>query len=279
MLDIGVPKVFCADATFRNVLDFYEDFSHCAAEYVRQGDLLDRLALQTSAAAIYPSRWAADSAVRHYGADPDKIHVVPFGANIAPPDRDTLRAAIIAKRNAPLRILFIGREWYRKGLPKVVETCQWIASQGVAVQLDVVGGEGYPGRRPSFAHFYGFLDKAVTRERTMLERLLTEAHFFMVPSTAENYGMAFCEAAAYGLPVVSTDVGGIPTIVLEGATGFCRPPDALPEAFGVPILRLYCDPVRYYTMAMRCRAEYEERLNWHAFGNNLVRILARALGI
>lgn len=273
LLDVGAPKVFCADATFRNVLDFYEDFSHCAAEYVRQGDRLDRLALQTSAAAIYPSHWAADAAVRHYGADPNKVYVAPFGANIDAPDSNSVLAAIIAKRNVPLRVLFIGREWRRKGLAKVVETCQWIVAQGVWVQLDVVGAEGYRGPRPPFAHFHGFLSKAVAEQRAVLERLLMEAHFFMVPSTAENFGMAFCEAAAYGLPMVSSDVGGIPSIVVEGVTGFCRRATASPQAFGAPMLELFSDRARYEAMAMRCRAEYEGRLNWHAFGNRLVEIL------
>jgi glycosyltransferase involved in cell wall biosynthesis len=274
LLDVAVPKVFCADATFHNVLDFYDDFSHCASEYVRQGDQLDRRALQTSAAAIYPSRWAAADAVRHYGADPNKVFVVPFGANIDAPDSEVVRAAIAAKteHGTPMRVLFIGREWRRKGLIKVLETCQWMIAQGAELQLQVVGAEGYHGPRPSFAQFHGFLNKAVAEERATLERLLTEAHFFMVPSIAENYGMAFCEAAAYGLPMVSTDVGGIAATVLEGVTGFRRSPAATAEAFGTPMLKLYRDRGWYEAMAMRCRAEYEERLNWRVFGNRLVEI-------
>jgi glycosyltransferase involved in cell wall biosynthesis len=273
LLDISVPKVFCADATFRNVLDLYDDFSDCAAEYVRQGDVQERLALRTSAAAIYPSRWAADSAVRHFGAEAEKVHVVPFGANVDPPAIDQVRTAMAAKHNPPLRVLFIGREWRRKGLPKVIESCRWVIAQGTEVQLDVVGGEGYDGPRPSFARFHGFLNKAVAAQRALLERLLAEAHFLMVLSTAENYGMVFCEAAAYGLPVVSTDVGGITTIVREGVTGFCRPADAPPEAFAALMLELFCDRARYEAMAMQGRADYEARLNWRAFGSRLVEIL------
>jgi len=46
---------------------------------MRQGDEQERAALQAAAAAIYPSHWARKSAVTHYGADPAKVHVVPFG--------------------------------------------------------------------------------------------------------------------------------------------------------------------------------------------------------
>jgi glycosyltransferase involved in cell wall biosynthesis len=276
-LDIPVPKVFLADATFRNVLDFYEDFTHCAAEYVRQGDTQDRLALQTSAAAIYTSQWGADSAVRDYGADPSKIYVVPFGANIDAPHGKLVRAAVAAKPRAPLRILFIGREWRRKGLPKVIETCEWITAQGIPIQLDVIGAANYPGPRPRFARFHGFLSRAREADCAKIRRLLAEAHLLFAPSQADNTPIAFCEAAAYGLPVITTGVGGIPSVVRHGETGFFCPPDAPPEAFGQCALALFSEPARYQAMALQSRTEYETRLNWEAFGNEVIEILRRCV--
>ena len=50
---------------------------------------------------------------------------------------------------------------------------------------------------------------------------------FLLASREEGFGLVFIEAGAYALPVVATNVGGIPDIVVDGDTGFlCRPRDA-----------------------------------------------------
>src|SRR3546814_4359046 len=64
-LDVPCPKVFCADATF--------SFSNAAEEYLALGHEQERKALANCDAAIYPSDWAANSAISDYGAPPEKI--------------------------------------------------------------------------------------------------------------------------------------------------------------------------------------------------------------
>ncbi|WP_137463714.1 glycosyltransferase, partial [Escherichia coli] len=41
----------------------------------------------------------------------------------------------------------------------------------------------------------------------------------LLPTIADCYGMVFCEAAAFGLPVVATDTGGVSSIVINERTG------------------------------------------------------------
>ena len=272
-LRTSIPVVFCADATFSNVLDFYDSFSNCAPEFIAQGHALERDALARSAAAIYPSEWAAQSAIEDYGADPARVHVVPFGANVETPAADTVDGWIAARDLCPLRLLFVGREWDRKGADTVLATCSRLHAAGFAVSLDLVGIDRPPVALPVWAHNHGLLDKRDPHQRARLQTLYAHAHFFFVPSQAENYGMAFCEAAAHGLPSLTTDIGGIPTIVRHGKTGYTLPPQAPTSEWAAPLAQAVRNPEAYRAMARASRADYKARLNWDAFGGRLYEIL------
>ena len=54
--------------------------------------------------------------------------------------------------------------------------------------------------------------------------VLLESDVFLLPSYNEGMPMSILDAMGYGLPIVSTDVGGIPKIVHDGENGFCRKP-------------------------------------------------------
>ena len=278
MLNIPYPTVFCADATFANVLNAYDSFSRCADEFIAHGHAQERAALNHCAAAIFPSQWAAQSAIDDYGADPARVHVVPFGANVEAPAADTVDGWIAARDLCPLRLLFVGREWDRKGADTVLATCPRLHAAGYAVSLDLVGINQPPVALPVWAHNHGLLDRRDPDQRARLQALYAHAHFFFVPSQAENYGMVFCEAAAHGLPSLTTNVGGIPTIVRHGKTGYTLSPQAPTSDWAAPLAQAVETPAAYRAMAHASRADYEDRLNWDAFGARLYEILERVAG-
>ncbi len=277
-LDTPHPKVFCADATFANVIDFYDTFTNCAPEFIRQGHAQDQKALMNCAAAIYPSDWAARSAIEFYGVDPGKIHVIPFGANVEVHDAATVKGWIDARPFDRLDLLFVGRDWRRKGGDIVLAVCDHLSRAKVPVHLDIVGVTQTPVPLPPYARLHGLLDKNDPTDRRRLESLLAKAHFFFVPSRAENYGMAFCEAAAYGVPSVTTNVGGIPTIVQHGRTGFTFAPDSPPDAFAEAIEGSFRSLDRYRDLARSSFADYEKRLNWNAFGERFFEVVRQIAG-
>ena len=80
------PKViYLSNGTFRLLHNYYEKLSGLSTMDARRADQCEQYAINRADAFIYSSEWAAESAVRDYGAPRDKITVVPFGANLPEP--------------------------------------------------------------------------------------------------------------------------------------------------------------------------------------------------
>ncbi len=105
-----------------------------------------------------------------------------------------------------------------------------------------------------------------------------ESDFFLLPSRTEAYGVVFCEANAFGLPVITTNTGGISGVIQEGRNGFMLPLNATGAEYAKLIKNLYEDNERYYQLVQSSRETYEEKLNWDSWGiktNELIKQLIR----
>ena len=277
-LNIDLPIVFCTDATFANMLDFYGEFSNCPISYQRMGHAQEHRALQSCAAAIYPSVWAAQSAIENYGADPDKIHILPFGANVKVPPLEAVARAIEQRRKGPLRVLFVGKEYWRKGADIVLAACEIAVHNGVQLQLDLVGLEDAGVTLPAYAIDHGNLTKRDPAQRARLEELFMGASLLFVPSRAEAYGIVFCEAACHGVPSLSSSVGGIPSVVQSGVSGILLPHGSSPEAFADVLQGLAADSAMLESLSWSARQHYDRHLSWDVFGDGLMDILRHVSG-
>lgn len=272
LLRTSLPVISWGDATFAAMDGYY--YPNLAPETRRMGHQLEKLALEKLTLAVYASQWAADSAVRDYGLASARVRVVPFGANIPrlPEREETERPP-----GSPVHLLFVGKEWERKGGAIAVETLQALLERGIAARLTVVGCVP-PAEflRPEVT-VHPFLDKQKPAELALLDELYRSADFCLVPSRQECYGLVFCEANAYGVPDLAARTGGIPTIVEDGVNGFLLPLEARGAAYAAIVERAIADPEAYRRLRASARARYEARLNWDVAGRAFSELILAAI--
>jgi glycosyltransferase involved in cell wall biosynthesis len=275
-LETSRPIVFWTDATFDGMVDYYEAFTGLSRRTLRNGHALEQSALDRCSLAIYSSEWAAASAIQNYQVDPQKIHVVSFGANVSDePAREDVLAAIDGRDPLLCTVLFVGVDWQRKGGEVAVAAVEAINREGMRAELHVVGCVP-PRRLPSFAKVHGFISKRKPAGRQELADLYARAHFVIGPSDADCTPIAFGEACCHGVPLLVTDTGGIGSLVRNGVNGHLLPPRASGDSYARIALGVMGDPDEYRRLALGARHEYETRLNWDVAGAR-VRELINAL--
>ena len=90
--------------------------------------------------------------------------------------------------------------------------------------------------------------------RTNVPEIYPEFYCAVQPSLQENLGGA-AQAFRYKCPVIASNTGGLPDIVIDGVTGYLVPPGD-PKALADAILRMVADPEKAYTMMMEGRKHY-----------------------
>lgn len=276
-LHTALPTAMVHDCTFGLLLDYYQQFTRLSKRSVRLGHEAYRQALDHASVVIYSSQWAAQSAVRDYGADPSKVHVLEFGPNLSdPPSREEVAAFVQSRAaNGFHRFLFLGVEWQRKGGDDAVALVKVLRSMGISAFLDIVGCrmKGNAEDR-DFCVEHGYLDKRRSEDREKLNNLFSNASFLLVPSVAECFGCVYCEANAYGVPSIGRDTGGVSQAIKPGVNGFLLPARNQNVADLAEQVRPYLeDPDKYRLLAASSRSEFEQRLNWNRFAEQTLHLL------
>ena len=270
------PVAFWADATFAAILRLYPDYQSLSKRAILNGMELDTRGLARAGAAFYASEWAARSAVEDHGADPAKVEVMPFGANMAiSHDRDAVAELVSRRSTNTCRLLWVGVDWRRKGGDRAVEIARVLNGRGLPTELHIVGCTP-PHDLPQWAHVYGFVDKATASGAAQLRRLYEMAHVLVHPATAECFGVVFCEAAAHGVLSAASRVGGISSAVRDGITGALFDPAASAEEYADYAWGLLEDRGEYQVLAVRAFDEYQRVLSWDAQAE---RVGARLAGL
>lgn len=91
-----------------------------------------------------------------------------------------------------------------------------------------------------------------------IDPYVASADLFLLPSALESFGLAALEAMAYGLPVVATDIGGIPELVGHGKTGYLAPVGDI-QKMADYALELLTDDQKYasFSLASSQRAAHQ----------------------
>jgi glycosyltransferase involved in cell wall biosynthesis len=179
------------------------------------------------------------------GIDSRVIDVVPDGIDFLPPE-DIKKSDYLRKEFsfAPDDYLvgIVAHLADHKGHKYLVDATKILKDKAPKIKIIIVG-EGPLlmdlSRQAKDIHvedmvfFLGF--------REDVPKILSSLDLFVLSSYLEGMGSSIMDAMAHKLPVVATNVGGIPEVVLDGKTGLLVPPRR-PDALAEAILQLYRDP-------------------------------------
>lgn len=274
-LENDIPKIVWTDATYASLSGFYPGFGHYSAAASEEINTMTREFFSRCSLAIFSSEWAAQDALRLYGASKEKVKVVPFGANLE--CHHTLfdiQEMLKQRSRDVVKLLFIGKEWWRKGGDKVLAVAKALHAAGQPVELTLVGCTPPESEEvPSYVKCLGYVSKRTPEGLETITQLLRESHFLFVPSRAEAFGIVFCEANAFGLPCLTSYVGGISTIVKDNINGMTFSLDATPDTYCSYITNLMQNYSRYEELALSSFHQYETRLNWKVAVNEVKRLI------
>lgn len=166
----------------------------------------------------------------------------------------------------PGRVLFAGWINPRKNLATAISAVSRLVQLGKDVTLHAAGDfvdRDYTEKVRRLIAESGLGERVKLLGRVSQERLrqeLAEAAVFLLPSLQENAPMAIAEAMAAGVPVVTSNVCGMPTMVDEGRTGFLVEPRNIGQV-AERVEAVIGDPGRRQQMSAEARRHALE--TWH----------------
>jgi colanic acid/amylovoran biosynthesis glycosyltransferase len=203
---------------------------------------LDKL-VDTARAIVTETDYAARFLRERFSQRADRVHRIYNGLDLA----DFGRADF---SSTPPLIIAVGRLIPKKGFGDLIRACALLAERRKAFRCEIIG-EGPLENELRWQIDELCLQNNVVltgaKPQTELRRQLAAANVFVLPSVIDpdggmdNLPTVIMEAMATGLPVVSTNIGGIPEMVIEKKTGFLVQPGDAP-AMADAIERMINDP-------------------------------------
>ena len=190
------------------------------------------------------------SLVDDYGVPSHRITVVGGGLNFLDPPAPPRQSA---GQRDPM-ILFVGREFERKGGDVLLEAFAALRNAVPNASLHLVGARPHPVGEGVTVH-------GRISDRQELSDLYGRARVFCLPSRYEPYGLVFLEAMAHGAACVGTNVQSIPEILGHGRAGMLVPPDD-PRALSEVLVRLLQDDAAADTLGREGLRMIETEHTW-----------------
>jgi glycogen synthase len=208
-----------------------------------------------------------------FGPGLAEIGVIPNGI-----DTDGWPFTKRRAHTGPAELLYFGRLEYEKGvhdaiaaLPRIRRTHPGttLTVAGDGTQLDFLVGEARRHRVLKATNFVGRVD------HSQLLTLLHRADVALLPSHYEPFGIVALEAAAAGIPLVTSNVGGLGEAVIDGLTGLsCRPRDI--QGLAAAVRAALDDPGAAQRRAVAARERLTSDFAWATVADNTAQVYLAA---
>jgi glycosyltransferase involved in cell wall biosynthesis len=214
---------------------------------------------------IVGSEFARRQAVEQLGVPVERFAVVPYGVDRAfsPGPRPEALARRLGVSGAPI-VLYLGALERRKNLSFLLDVWRDVAETRPDARLIVAGGGSLEAELRGRARALGietsviFTGRVPAADKVEYYRL---ADMFVFPSTMEGFGLVVAEAMSCGLPVVVSDRGSLPELVLPAAGALLAHPSDR-GAFVRGILSLLGDATLRRRFGAANRERVERLFRW-----------------
>ncbi|MBI4445105.1 MAG: glycosyltransferase family 4 protein [Acidobacteria bacterium] len=215
--DESIEKWFFIDQTLLQLFDSYGVGSRIGRTIAKEAFVREKLGYQRARGVVVHSAWAAKSLLEDYAMPEEQVHIVTPGANL---DLDAYltwekkRESEVLRNfsDGALRLIFVGKEWKRKGLDRLLEALSLARRQGARVSLRVIGcpRDELPAalRQTEGVEWLGFIRKELEPERFLDQ--VGDSDVGCLLSRAEAGGIVVREFHALGLAVLASRAGGLP---------------------------------------------------------------------
>ncbi len=214
--------------------------------------------------------------IRHYGASPERISVIPCGVNLElfqPANKE------IAKQQLGFvdgkLILFVGRIEPLKGIDQLLRTMPYLHN-GQEPRLVIIGGDEHSQHEMERLQRLSralYMEDSVTFlgliKHERLPYFYSAADVCVIPSYYESFGLVALESLACGTPVVATDVGDLKSVIRQGETGYIVM-DNTPRHLADKIALLFSRSSPDTKSALSIRASVD-RFSWSNIAEAIVR--------
>lgn len=207
---------------------------------------LSRFVVEGSDAITAPSQWLAECAYEGMGLSRNvPIEVIPnfVDSNLFKPQID-LEAAPLGEPSRIRVLTHVSNFRPLKRIEDVVRIFAAIHAQ-MPSRLDLIGDGPDRPKGEQLATSLGLRDHVrFWGERTDLITLLQGSDLFLLPSDNESFGLAALEAMACSVPVLASNVGGLPEVVEHGKTGYLSEVGDISAMANYAQQLLYNEPLR-----------------------------------
>ena len=214
------------------------------------------------------------SFIEDFGVESGRVRAVHAGPNF---DARALASRVASPRRGdhPPTVLFVGRQFERKGGDLLLAGFKTVRERVPGARLVIIGPEHLEVQQEG-VEFVGFLEKDRADHRARLLDAYANADVFCLPTRFEPFGIVYLEAMYFGLPCVGTNAWAVPEMIADGVSGYTVPVGDV-DALSDRLVRLLNDGALARRMGEAGRTRAEDHFTWRAVVERMTDTMERVV--
>ena len=269
-LQTNIPIIYITDGTFAGCLNYHDSLKNLTKQSIEEGNIIEQQAIEKSKFVVVSSEWAKNSVVNDYKANASKVKTIAFGANF-----DRLPTINEIDLTIPIewKILFVGVYWENKGGEIAYNAFKLLLEQGCNATLTILGCIPPVTFKHPKITVIPFIDKNDEKGQEELNSIYKQHHFLILPTRFDCTPIVINEAAAFGIPCIVADTGGVAGHLKENKNGFLINYNDTGDAYASKIAYFIKHPQEYLNLRQETRKLYDALLNWKTWTQEIKKLI------